>query len=114
VHEIDLALWYFGPARLAAAAVRPARTLGLLADGLAELLLEHEGGCLASVHLNFVERDYRRTCLVVGSAGTLDWDYGRGRVTRFDADGRPARVVAQPDGWQVNQMYADEMAHFLD
>src|SRR5262249_44881068 len=36
IHEIDLALWYFGPARLAAAVAAPAETIGLDVEGVAE------------------------------------------------------------------------------
>jgi predicted dehydrogenase len=114
IHEIDLALWYFGPARLAAGVVRPASSLGLETDGLAELLLEHDSGALASVHLNFVQRDYRRTCQVIGSEGTIAWDFHDGRVILHDIGGQPAQILCQPERWQVNDMYRDEMAHFVE
>ena len=74
IHEIDLALWYFGSATIAGAATLPAKSLGLETDGLAEIILEHGTGVLCSVHLNFVQRDYRRTCQVIGSEGTIYWD----------------------------------------
>jgi predicted dehydrogenase len=113
IHEIDLALWYHGPARLAAAAVRPATPIGLQADGLAELLLSHEAGVLSSVHLNFVQRDYRRCCQVIGSRGTLYWDFADRRVTLYGEDGAVRRTMFQSEEWEVNQMYVDEVAHFL-
>lgn len=113
IHEIDLSLWYLGPAALAGAAVLPARTLGLETDGLAEILLRHDGGAVSSVHLNFVQRDYRRACRIVGGLGTLYWDWGMKRVDVFGPDGARARSIPEPDGWQVNDMYRDEMAYFL-
>lgn len=113
IHEIDLALWYQGPGRLAFAAVRPATSIGLETDGLAELIIDHEDGSLSSVHLNFIERDYRRGCVFVGDLGTIAWDFTEKAVTVFGADGRVKERLAEPEGWELNRMYEDELACFL-
>jgi predicted dehydrogenase len=113
IHEIDLALWYFGPAKLLAAVHRPGRTIDLKTDGLAEIILEHEGGALCSVHLNFIQRDYRRTCQVIGTEGTLYWDFEDGNVTVYGPTGKEKATYPEPEGWQMNQMYVDELQHFL-
>lgn len=112
IHEIDLALWYLGRGRLAAAVTRPASSIGLDVEGLAELLLEHETGAVSSVHLNFLQRDYRRGCQVVGSDGTIYWDFAmpQVRVVRGDAE----ELFPLPADWSINQMYVDEMTHFLE
>jgi predicted dehydrogenase len=114
IHEIDLALWYFGPARLIGAARLSAETIGLQTDGLAEMILQHQSGLLSSVHLNFIQRDYRRACQVIGAEGTLYWDFSARQVTRYGADGQLVETVSEPEGWSVNQMYIDEISHFLD
>ena len=114
IHEIDLALWYFGPGRVLAAAHVPARAIELTTDGLAEMLLAHDSGTLTSVHLNFVQRDYHRRCHVIGSAGTLYWDINKRRVDTYDGDGTLARSYEEPAGWDTNTMYMDELAHFLE
>ena len=113
IHELDLALWYLGPAQLRGAVVRPARSLGLEADGLAEILLEHDCGAISSVHLNFVQRDYRRSCQIVGEKGTLAWDFEVREIRRYGEDGALAERLSEPAGWELNQMYLDEIRHFL-
>ncbi len=80
IHEIDLALWYAGPASLLAAAGRPASTIDLETDGLAEIILRHASGVLTSIHINFVQADYRRTSQIIGSRGTIAWDFAQHRV----------------------------------
>jgi predicted dehydrogenase len=112
IHEIDLALWYAGPGRLSAAVVRPATSLGLSVDGLAELLIEHESGAVTSVHLNFVQRDYRRACQIIGATGTIYWDFVDRAVTVRRGEGM--ETFAEPHGWQLNQMYVDEVLHFVE
>ena len=113
IHELDLALWLLGPAALHSALVRPASALGLQTDGLAELLLTHKSGAISSVHLNFVQRNYRRSIEIIGSEGTLAWDFQEGTVVHFGRDGKVVQSAQQPAEWNVNQMYLDELAYFL-
>jgi predicted dehydrogenase len=112
IHEIDLALWYFGPGRLLAAASTPAATIGLDVEGTAELLIQHASGVLSSVHLSFVQRDYRRSCIVVGSEGTIEWDWQAGAVRRL-GPGEDACRWPLPSDWVVNDMYVAEVCDFL-
>jgi predicted dehydrogenase len=113
IHEIDLALWYLGPARVHAAIHLPAQSIGLETDGLAEIILRHESGAVSSVHLNFVQRDYRRGCQIIGTEGTISWDFSEDYVRVFGPDGSLRESLPKPEGWQINQMYVDEMTHFL-
>ncbi len=114
IHEIDLALWYLGPAKVLAAAHLPARSIGLETDGVAEIMLLHASGVLSTVHLNFVQRDYRRTCQVIGTQGTIYWDFGERSVCLYGEEGKLEETYLEPPGWQINQMYVDELAHFLN
>jgi predicted dehydrogenase len=114
IHEIDLALWYFGPAVVTGSAVLDAGSLGLRTDGLAEILLQHQAGLVSNVHLNFIQRDYRRTCQVIGTEGTLYWDFETHRVDIFGTDGKLRESQAGPANWQLNDMYLEEVRHFLD
>lgn len=113
IHELDLALWHFGPAHLIAAAHLPARSIGLETDGLAELLLRHESGTLSSVHLNFVQRDYSRRCEIIGTLGTLRWEFFSNRVEIYGEDGELVEMLVAPSDYELNQMYLDEMECFL-
>jgi predicted dehydrogenase len=111
IHEIDLALWYFGDGRLEAAAMRTATSIGLEVEGFAELLIAHHQGTLSSVHLSFVQRDYRRGCQIACEDGTIYWDFSEPviRIVR----GTETISERLPADWTVNQMYLDEMSHFL-
>lgn len=113
IHEIDLALWYFGAGAVVGAAQLPAHSIGLEVEGIAEILLWHDTSVLSSIHLNLVQRDYRRSCQIIGSEGTLHWDFVEGQVRHYQSDGT-WQVFAQPPEWVVNQMYVDELRHFLE
>ena len=113
IHELDLALWLLGEARVAAAITRPAVSLGLETDGLAEILLEHVSGAVSSVHLNFVQRNYRRGLQIIGSTGSIEWEWSTAHAYWYGPEGDVVESVAQPADWLVNQMYLDELRHFL-
>jgi predicted dehydrogenase len=114
IHELDLALWYAGRADLIAAKHVPARPIGLETDGLAEILIEHHTGVLGSIHLNFIERDYRRYGVFIGTEGTLEWNFHQAEVKQYRS-GRDDIVTHRlPDGWVLNDMYIDEMRYFLE
>ena len=113
IHEIDIALWLLGPGVMIAAAHIPAKSISLETDGLVEMLIQHHCGSLSSINLNYIERDYRRNYVIIGDKGTIEWDFGRGEVLVFGQDGNVAKKIKEPADWELNNMYVDEMKHFL-
>jgi len=111
IHEIDLALWYGGPASLAHALTLPAAEIGLEVDGMAELLLTHPSGQVSSVHINYVQPEYHRACRIAGTAGMLEWDWQRSSISLIHKQKR--YEFSYPDGWELNDMYLGEMRHFV-
>jgi predicted dehydrogenase len=114
-HELHYLYWLFGmPERVTARAGKYGDLL-IDVEDLVELLLEFESPRrLVSVHLDFLQRAPHRACRFVGLAGTIVWDAVRDTVDEFKAaSGTWAAVPAShsPDG---NQMYVDELQHFLD
>lgn len=114
IHELDLALWYAGRAQLIAAKRLPAHSIGLETDGLAEILLQHDSEVLGSIHLNFIERDYRRSGIFIGTQGTLEWDFHQFEVKQYRSGQEGLIKHPLVSHWQLNDMYIDEMRHFLD
>ncbi len=114
IHEIDLALWYSGPATLQSAITLPATHIGLDVDGLAEILLRHDSGVVTSLHLNFIQKNIDRYCEIVGSSGTIRWDFVRGCVELFGESGKLESLFEQPADWERNHAYIREIFYFLE
>lgn len=112
-HEVDLACWLLGSARLKAAMWRPATILGLECDGLAELLLEHKIGVLSSVHLNFVQQTYQRGCYLLGTKGRIEWTWEGGEYYLYDTKGNVLDGDYYEPDEEVNMMYEGQLADFL-
>ncbi|OGJ78490.1 hypothetical protein A2398_02505 [Candidatus Peribacteria bacterium RIFOXYB1_FULL_57_12] len=114
IHEIDLALWELGPAEVTQAKVTPATSIGLETDGLAEITLRHTNGAESNIHLSFIDEKFERSQQITGSEGSLSWDFERGMVERYKKDGTLAETIRQPEGWEPNQMFLEELNHFLN
>ena len=114
-HEIDYIRWLFGEIRSVTARVARLSDLEIDVEDTAEALLDLQCGALASVHLDMVQRVSTRTCRVVGSEGVLAWDGIVHRVSLWSACDRRWTNVWQADStFDKNEMYIEEIRHFLD
>jgi predicted dehydrogenase len=114
VHEIDLARWYFGEVQEVFCASGHMSSLEISTEDVAALICRHESGTLCEMHLDYVQRIYERGCQIVGEAGSILWDFSREQVRWYDAASEGWTNFDQPHAWQLNQMYVDEMRHFLE
>ncbi len=114
VHEIDLALWYFGPGALKRASKIPARRIGIPeVEGEASLRIRHESGVDCHVHLSFMHPEYKRGCDIRGSKGSIRWDFTENIVHVTGTDGHLEALYPAPQSYAMNQMYLDEILHFF-
>ena len=109
-HELDYVAWLGGRVVSVYAAAGKLSDLEMSAEDTALMVLRLEGGALGEVHIDCTQREYSRSCKVVGTEGTVSWTHGQGvRVAR--AGREPELFEINPD---PNQMYLDEMRCFLD
>ncbi len=111
-HELDYVRWLLGPVAQVGAFGGRIGDLEIDTEDIAEVLLRFESGAVGSVHLDYLARCPVRGCRLVGTNGTLEWDYFGNQVRLFEA-GSGAWTRHRQDGFERNQMYIDEMAHFL-
>ena len=112
-HEIDYVSW------LAQSEVESvfciAGKLGNLeidVEDTAEMILTFRSGIIASIHVDMTQRDYTRTCKIVGQEGTILWDYKDGAVRSFDA--RKKCFGTFRDAMMDKSMYEEEMKDFVN
>lgn len=113
IHEIDLAQWYLGEAKLMECVRQQADALGIPVEGTADLKLHHTTGATSDVHLSFMEKTYKRFCVIEGDAGTLAWDFHKKTVEVTDSAGHIVETLSEPEGYDINAMYMEETRHFL-
>lgn len=114
IHEIDLARWYLGEVQEVFCAAAHISSLEITTEDFAVLVCAHENGARSEIHLDYVQRTYERGCQLVGEKGSIFWDFNVGQVRWYNAEAHDWTCFVQPEGWHGNQMYLDEMRHFLD
>jgi predicted dehydrogenase len=65
------------------------------------------------LHQDYLQRPRRRSLLVVGQSGKIEWDLANGSFVHYGPDGA---VVERHDfsDHPRNRTYLDELSHFLD
>jgi predicted dehydrogenase len=112
-HEIDLALWLLGKPTEVCCMAGHLSDLEMDVEDSATLLLKFESGAQADVHVDCIQREYSRGLKIAFEKGTASWSWPQNVLRIFDVD-KGERVIEPPEGYDANQMYLDEMSHFLN
>lgn len=110
VHEIDLACHLLGPARVLASVATHTGSIGLAAEDMADVVLDH-GGARSSIHVDYVTRPRHRHGEIAGTLGALRIDLDGRRLTWRDTSGAVVEDVTYPGTYADD--YVAEMAAFL-
>lgn len=113
IHEIDLARLYLGEMESVFCCARHVSSLEIETEDVAALICRHAGGAISEIHLDYVQRTYERGCQIVGERGSIFWDFNGKSVRWYDAASKDWETFAQPEAWEMNNMYIEEMKHFL-
>jgi predicted dehydrogenase len=111
-HEIDYVRWFAGEIKEVFCLADTLSTLDVDVEDTAEILLKTEKNIIAEIHLDFIQRAYSRTCKIIGTQGTLIWDYVENIVKLFSPDIKQWKTY--PIQTDPNEMYFEEMKHFLN
>jgi predicted dehydrogenase len=114
IHEIDYIRWLLGEVEGVFCLAGKMSCLEIDTEDSAALLLRFVTGAVGEVHLDYIQRAYSRTCQLIGEEGTIHWDYTAGHVRWYSARNKNWHCFNNPEGWEANEMYMDEMRHFLD
>jgi predicted dehydrogenase len=110
-HELDYITWLLGyPSEIMCMAGKVS-SLQVDVEDCADLLLRFANGAQAQVHLDFVQRDYTRSCKIVGELGTALWDFTDREVRFFSGDTKDWQSFSYT--FEPNDMYVSEVSEFL-
>lgn len=113
IHEIDYIRWLLGEITRVTCCAEKLSALEIDTEDTAAIIARCANGAIVEIHLDYIQRAYSRTCQIIGDEGTIHWNYGSGEVRWYSAHDRRWQTFSNPAGWQPNQMYVDEMAHYL-
>jgi predicted dehydrogenase len=113
-HELDYARWLMGEVSGVTARVAHLSDLDISVEDLAEIVLRFENGALGSVHLDMLQRSPTRSCRIIGTEGTLTWDWSTHGVRCFSAAANEWEDLVPAQNLDRNDMYVAELKHFVD
>lgn len=121
-HPLDYLRWILGEVASLWAFAGPLNNFEIQVEDTAEIGLNFLSGAVGSVNLNFNQRPRSQYLEIVGVKGTLRWDNDTGAVSIFQAqefDSSDIKTAnweeySVPDGFERNDMFLAEMAHFLE
>jgi|TARA_B100000315_G_C14557407_1_gene578835 predicted dehydrogenase len=114
IHEIDLVCWYFGIPEDVKSYVFNTGVLGIEVEDTSDILMKFEEGFSCYVHIDYLQQTYERKCRIIGEKGTIWWDINKQEVTLYTAEDKTYVTYSHPVDYDINQMYIDEVRHFLD
>lgn len=113
-HDLDYLTWLVGPLASVTCRTISTGTLEIDTCDLACLLLVFVSGATGTLQLDYLQRPYGRRVHITGSDGTAIWDHSEGTVRQYRGVTREWSELAIPSDYDLNEMYVEEMRHFLD
>lgn len=114
IHEIDYSMWLLGNVKNVKSIFGKLSNLEIETEDTAEILLKFKNGPIANIHMDYVQRSYSRSCKIIGEEGTIFWDFNRHCIELYTAKTKKIKIIKEPDNYETNQMYTDEIKYFLD
>ena len=116
-HPLDYLRWLLGEVSEVWAFAGHISDLQVEVDDVAEIGLRFTNGALGSLHLDYIQRPASHRLEIIGSSGTIFWDYFEGKVAIFRSQGQVRSPdwerLPAPDDFHRNNMFLDEMEHFI-
>ena len=113
IHELDYVTWLLGRVTDVKAFSGKLSSLEIETEDTAEVLLRFASGAIASVHVDYLQREYVCELKIVGERGSLAWRY-RPTSVRVLREGSGWETIFDEPASDVNAMYVAELRYFFD
>ncbi len=114
IHEIDYLYWFFGKISQVISITGKFSDLKIDVDDLSVMLMKVGKNTVAEIHLDYFQQPSRRSCKIIGSKGSLTWDSKSNSVNFYDNAKKKWFILLKLTKFDYNQMYFDELTHFID
>jgi len=113
-HPIDYLCWLLGEVEELWAFSGNLGGLGVDVEDTAEIGMRFSNGTIGSIHLNYVQQPPQHHLNLVGTEGTINWDYSDGGVSLYRSEEEQWQRFAIREDFVRNDMLLAEMSHFID
>jgi len=111
-HPLDYLRWLFGEVAALFSFTGRISDLEVDVDDFAHTLIQYSGGVNGGLHLDYYRRPKRHNLEITCTEGVLFWDHLTSGVLLSRPDGS-VQEYPPPAGFERNDMYLEEMRHFI-
>lgn len=112
-HDLDYLYWFFGLPKKIYAVGGKITPLGGDAEDMVKAICSYDG-LIVDIHLDYWQRPKKRIFEIIGTQGTLLWNYDTGvlQMTSRDEVGRSENYYV-PGSFERNDMFIEEVKSFI-
>jgi predicted dehydrogenase len=111
-HEFDYLAWLFGTVERFHGFATRSGCLEIDTEDVACACLHFASGALATVQIDYIQREYRRRYHISGDKGTVEWDFTTGTLAIYDARSQKKEIMDVAE--DVNEMYVRQTRHIVE
>jgi len=110
-HDLDIAYWFFGKAKVVASEVKNSEILKLTVEDFAEILARFKNCPLVSFHVDYLVRPPVKTLEIYGTKGRLAWNYHKSefKINYIAGKEKTDKLIK----FERNDMYISELKYFI-
>ena len=112
IHQIDLAIWFFGPVEEVNAVLSKRSELDISGDDVSNILLTHISGLTGHIQLDMASPVYRCEAEIMTSDRIFNWSYSQGTLCNHSQK-EDIIIDRVPESFERNDLFITHMAHFL-
>lgn len=112
-HPFDYLRWIIGEVGNLSARVAKVSDLEIKVEDHADVSLQFENGCMGLVHLDYYQKPAAHWLQITTSNGFIYWDNESGSAKVYNVADKAWQVFNLPAGFERNNLFLGEMAHFL-
>lgn len=110
-HEIDYLRWIFDEPKSVQSEFSYVNNLKTNVEGIAEIILKFQNNMIASIHLDFIRRDYKRGLEILCENGIINWSLKDRKIRIFNSQNNSWRNIRLKQN--TNDMYVEEIKHII-
>ena len=112
VHEFDYLQWLLGTPLLVACQYANTGTLEIETEDVCEVLVRFKNGAVGTIHLDYLQRELVRNCMITGSTGTIWWNLADRKVEWINEN--KVKQIFSYDNFERNDRFIEIMQSFLE
>ena len=119
IHELDYLCWFFGLPVEVTTIMDKISNLKVDVDDISESILKFSNQSIATIHLDFLQRPFHKSCKIIGSKGIIYWNSDDNKIKLYNSKKKKWTNHTILNNYKlssnkINKMYVDELLYFLN